>query len=66
MIYYLLLLMLLFNSCQDRLESKYEKAIQHREKKEYRESNTLIDEIIKSEDASLNLKIDAHFLENNQ
>lgn len=62
MIYYLLLLMLLFNSCQDSLKLKYEKAIEHRENKEYRESNILIDEIIKSEDAPLNLKIDAHFL----
>ena len=61
--YYLLLsLLFLFNSCQDKLELKYEEAVKHREKKEYRESNILLHDIINSEDSPESLKIQAHFL----
>ena len=45
--YYLLAFLFLFNSCQDNLELKYEEALKHQENKEYRESNILLNDMMR-------------------
>ena len=60
--YYLLTFLLFFYSCQNNLESKYDKALLHKENKEYRESNILLHDIINSADSSEEIKVKAHFL----
>ena len=61
--YYLFTAILfLLNSCGNSQESKYETAVKHQEKKEYRESNILLYDIINSEDSPDNLKFQSYFL----
>ena len=63
MIYYLLLIIcFFFFSCGQSFEKKYEKAVEYRENKNYRESNIILHDIINSNDSSEDLKFKAYFL----
>ena len=59
--FYLFLLLFLF-SCSDDLNSKYEKAVTHRDAKDYRLSNSLLNEIVSSPSAGVEMKTKSYFL----
>ena len=60
--YYFLAFILLLASCQDNLESRYQEALSYKEKKEYRDSNIILNDIINSPESSQDLKTKSHFL----
>ena len=59
---FLFIIIFIFISCEGNLQSKYNKALQHSENKEYRESNIILDEIINSKNSSKKIKFESYFL----
>ena len=62
--YYLLILLFILSACQkeSRLEEKYNKALTHKESKEYRESNIILFDILESPELSEKMKVEVYFL----
>tara|TARA_B100001741_G_scaffold133243_1_gene109814 strand:- start:37 stop:489 length:453 start_codon:yes stop_codon:yes gene_type:complete len=62
--YYLLVLLFILSACQNEssLEEKYNKALTHKESKEYRESNVILFDILESPKLSEEMQVEVYFL----